>query len=59
MENLDKLTQEELAIIGAGLILANPKNPFFQVGALMYQVVAGSYLSGYDAAQNNCECQNN
>jgi len=58
MDNLKYLTQEELKVTEGGLIIADPNNAFFRLGVLIFEVAAGAYYSGYDSAQNNCECQN-
>ncbi len=57
MNELTPLTENKLQSIKGGLILVHPDIAFYPIN-LIYKTVVGSYQSGYDAAQNNCACQN-
>lgn len=59
MLNLENLTEEELYSYEGGLIIWSPSifESVIEAGKLAYKAVSGSYQSGYDSAQNNCECQ--
>lgn len=55
MENLECLTKEELYTHEGGLLVVHEAS--VKVGYFFYKILSGSYQSGYDAAQNNCTCQ--
>lgn len=59
MVNLKNLTEEELYSYEGGLIMWHQSivEGIAEAGTLVYKAVSGSYQSGYDSAQNNCECQ--